>query len=429
MSEPTVLVFAYYYRPENAIGAERPYRFTKYLRRLGYRVRVFSASDPVDRPEPETDYLPDPFRSGAKDLGWQLERALRYFVLPGAGGVRWAFRAAAAAKAYIRENKPGPFTLFSTSPQMGPHIAALQVSRSERVPWIADYRDPLTGFFLDEVAGETTSQYRKRRYEMAYSALEKHLVKKADLSIANTVQSQERLHRLFPDSAGKIRMIWNGFDPEERSAWPSPPARTGPLTLVHAGSLYHGRTAVPLLASLHRLISTGRLSSEKVKIRLIGAADPECLPDPAFCSRASGEGWLDLVAHHVSRPIADEATRNAGALLLIQPHTKLQVPAKLYSYILGGRPVLAFVPRNSSVEEILRLSGVPYRCVYSDMTDAEFDDAMFGFFDNPPGPAGPSAAFLQQFSAETQAHLLDGMIRGLGSGRPAVEPADLTFSR
>jgi hypothetical protein len=39
-----VLIVAYHYPPDPGIGGARPYRFAKYLKRMGYRIHVIAAS-------------------------------------------------------------------------------------------------------------------------------------------------------------------------------------------------------------------------------------------------------------------------------------------------------------------------------------------------------------------------------------------------
>src|SRR5882672_7431527 len=86
MTEHIVLIFAYHYPPENAIGGARPFRFSKYLSKLGYTCRVFTAADQTGRDDANTEYVPDPFVAHPRNgLGWQVERAIRKVFLPG----RW----------------------------------------------------------------------------------------------------------------------------------------------------------------------------------------------------------------------------------------------------------------------------------------------------------------------------------------------------
>src|SRR4051794_2298830 len=118
-----VVMFAYHYPPDTAIGGARPYRFSKYLKRLGYRIHVISAAKAAGAPEPDVTYIADPFYATPRDgMGWQVERAIRRTLLPGASGLRWAFRASELARNLIRENANSRVTLLSTYPPVGVHF-------------------------------------------------------------------------------------------------------------------------------------------------------------------------------------------------------------------------------------------------------------------------------------------------------------------
>src|SRR5215831_6936259 len=92
MAKHLVLMFAYHYPPENSIGGERPFRFSKYLSRLGYSCRVFTAADQTGREDPNTEFIADPFfAEQRRKLPWQFERALRKIFLPGELGTQWSY--------------------------------------------------------------------------------------------------------------------------------------------------------------------------------------------------------------------------------------------------------------------------------------------------------------------------------------------------
>src|SRR5258708_26890825 len=133
MTEHIVLIFAYHFPPEHAIGGARPFRFAKYLSRLGYTCRVFTAADQAGREDPSTQCVPDPFvtRSG-HSLSWQLERAVRKFFLPGEVGMHWSYLAAGAARACIQAHPGASVTIFSTFPPLGPHLAGWQLAQGNR---------------------------------------------------------------------------------------------------------------------------------------------------------------------------------------------------------------------------------------------------------------------------------------------------------
>lgn len=404
MTKHVVLIFAYHYPPENAIGGARPFRFSKYLSRMGYTCRVFTAADQTGRDDSNTEYVPDPFVAHpGRGLGWHVERAIRKVFLPRELGTRWSYLAFRAARAYIRAHPGVRVTIFSTFPPLGPHLAAYQLARAEGIPWIADFRDP-----LPEERTAKGINFQRRVYRW----LERAIARRADALIANTDAAMVRWREKFPNLNGKVQLIWNGFDPEERIQ-PLPVLSPDCKILSHVGELYGGRNATPILESLARLIEAGRLSAGSVRVRLIGSADARALPNQKFLGRAQAEGWLDLVAEQIPQREALQIARSSDGLLLLQPQSTTQVPGKLFEYLQIGRPILAFIQPNSPAERLLERSGVPYRCVYPGSAPGAIDETMAGFFDLPSTAVAPSAWFEEQFNAVHQTQTLDALIRSL----------------
>ena len=65
MSKHLIVLFAYHYPPENAIGGMRPARFVKYLSQMGYDCLVFTAAEQPRDGDPCTISIPDPFAAPA----------------------------------------------------------------------------------------------------------------------------------------------------------------------------------------------------------------------------------------------------------------------------------------------------------------------------------------------------------------------------
>jgi len=74
--------------------------------------------------------------------------------------------------------------------------------------------------------------------------------------IANTDAAMIKWREKFPSLNGKVQLIWNGFDPEER-VQPLPVLSRYCKILSHVGELYDGRNVTPILESLARLIAQG----------------------------------------------------------------------------------------------------------------------------------------------------------------------------
>ncbi len=141
--------------------------------------------------------------------------------------------------------------------------------------------------------------------------------------------------------------------------------------------------------------------------------NPEALPNQKFLDHARSVGWLELVAHQVSKQVASKIARSSDGLLLVQPQSATQVPGKLFEYLQIGRPILAFVQQDSPSERLLAQSGVPYRCVYPGSAPREVDDIVAGFFRLSSEPVAASPFFEEQFNAEYETGQLDGIIRKL----------------
>src|ERR1017187_6096621 len=102
MTERIVVMLAYHFPPENSIGGARPYYFYKYLSEMGYRCYVITAADQGHHPNLDTEYVPDPFVTSPRlGIGWQLERAVRKVLFPGAAGFQWSRLACQAASAFL----------------------------------------------------------------------------------------------------------------------------------------------------------------------------------------------------------------------------------------------------------------------------------------------------------------------------------------
>ncbi len=403
MNGKLALIFAYHFPPENAIGGVRPYRFYKYLSRLGYRCYVLSAADLSLLPEIDGVGMPDPFIANPRrGIGWQIERAIRRFILPGVVGCRWAIQAYRAALRYLEQNPQyDQVTVFSTFPPFGAHLAAYWLSRRKRLPWIADYRDPLG----DNPVFNHISSFTKEAYRKA----ERFFVRSADFTIVNTDAVQDNLKRIYPDRADRIELIWNGFDPEERM--PALPVNSSDRKIVaHVGELYGGRNVSPILESLRRLIDSQKLCPDQFQVSLVGPAVEGSIPGPEFMKSAAQEGWVKIEPVRIPQSAARRIIQTADALLLLQPQSAIQVPGKLFEYLQIGRPILAFIPKNSSVERILEKSGVPYRCVYPSSSRDEFDSGIREFFQFDGSQGCPNQWFENQFNVKFHSERIADLI-------------------
>ncbi len=422
-----VLMLAYYFPPQNAIGAARPSRFVRYLRRLGTPVSVVCS--PLPKPGSRYEERPStPAPPGGQDGGQggppsdetqairvpggspersrrrldaisRLLQGVQRVLLPYDDRLAWLPHACAAASAEVT---PGT-VLVSTHPPVVTHLAALALKRRTGRPWIADFRDPLRG-------NPSRTALRARLIDRATEWL---VIQQADAVIANTDASAAMLMRRYPRWAGKVSTIWNGFDPEDRME-PLPRADRARRVISHVGSLYGARTPLPFAACLNRLVESGAMPAGAIQFRHVGYSDPECLDpaEPAF-QALQAQGCLHVVTHIVPQREARQEMLTADWLLLLdmnETNPGVQIPAKTFEYIRACRPILALTTPGSSTERVLALSGIPHVCVDFAASPRQFDAEVLAFLRRPFRDVAPSARFWSEFDASRQTAALSALI-------------------
>lgn len=402
MTQPLLLFIAYHFPPNGAIGGARPYRFYKYLKRHGYDCHVLTAAKQPERDEaPDVQYVPDPLvvnpRSG---IAWQAERIGWKFFLRAELVLGWSAAAYRAGAPVLASHAARPAAVLSSGPPVGTHVAAWRLAQRFGVPWIADFRDP-----IDNSAGDHAPLQNLLAPRLEYKVL-----KNSRLALANTDAMRDRWIARYPDLQNKIHVLWNGFDPEDRIEQRPAPSRDRKI-LSHVGELYGGRDMRPIVEAFDRMIRKNELPASRFCIRQIGPVEPGELPPREFLDAAQAEGWLEL-KEPVAPPEARTLALESDGLLLIQPHTAVQVPGKLFEYLRIGRPILAFVVRGSPVERILERAGVPYTCLYPEESPFEKENKLREYFAKlHPEPSGPSEWFQHTFDGARQAGTLDRLIR------------------
>ena len=403
---PPVLLLAYYFPPENAIGAARPARFAKYLARLGHRVSVVSrwndAMSSVKAAHP-TERVPLP--ADLSQSRWDASRLLGAFnrmLMPFDDRLSWIPHALRVSRAQVARHPE--MVIISSHPPIATHLTALMLKLRYGNRWIADFRDPLLG-------NVARPGLRSRLFD---SCMEWMVFTFADVVIANTEAVQQMWSRRHAGQLHKIRLIWNGFDPED-GIKPHPVTVRRRRRLVHVGVIYADRTPTPLVASLARLIASGRLSADQVALHLLGPIENDGvnveLPEYRQLIQA---GCLSLDDRMAPREEALEVMLQADILLLLDlagpGKVSTQLPAKVFDYVRACRPILAFTPHESVIRPMLAHFGVPHLCLSGDDSPELIDAAIADFVLRDHGTVAPSAAFWHEFDARQQTEFLAQLV-------------------
>jgi glycosyltransferase involved in cell wall biosynthesis len=369
-----ILLVAYFYPPQNIIGARRPYALAKWLRRRGHDVTVLT-SDQSGRGPDETphqllrtrDLLTTRLnwrREGLRAITGQSDAAWSpgpnfwgAIFVPDVQLISWVPFALHAALRLHR--RLGLDAVITTSPVDSAHAVGLALSR-RGVPWVADLRD---GWRFEAPREEWPLALQRRLDDR----LERMVISGADAVVTVSEPLSEDLRRRYGNA---VETITNGFDPDEitsdvnagkLAAGAAAAVDPTKLTLVHTGGLGHERTLQPVLEALARLAREDSRVRERVELVLAGAQTAQeraMYAEPEFSPFVRHVGFIP-------RADAMALQRAADVLLLVTSGVRTgEATGKLFEYLAAGRPILVLGAGSAAADIVLRAgagSAVPVR--------------------------------------------------------------------
>lgn len=346
-----------YHFPPSAMGSGhlRTLGFARYLPALGWKPIVLSVR-PIAYPR--TAAIPDGaipqdchvYRTLALDARRHLGIRGRY---PGflAQPDRWAtWWPAAVIRGLRLIRRHRPQAIWSTYPIMTAHCIAHTLSRMTGLPWIADFRDPVSS---SVEAGNPFSVSSQKHWE-------RKVLDRASRVVFTTPGAMRRYAENYPETfrGNRMAVVSNGYDEAAFSSLPelSPRAPHGPLRFVHSGILYpDGRDPLPFFSALANLKEGGALSADDISIVLRASGSETRYQEEI---RRLGLEHMVTLSPPVPNHAALREQADADALLLFQGSKfDHQIPAKVYEYLRIGRPIFALVGKDGDTEALLRESG------------------------------------------------------------------------
>jgi hypothetical protein len=401
-----ILLLSFAFPPDNEASAARPAQLFDYLPERGYQPLVIASTVFGSRREDTFVHRVPLGKTTATVAALSgLGRAFTRFCAPYEDRLGWVPHAAAAAARLIGSQSVD--AIFSTSPPLAAHFAALWLKAKFRLPWIADFQDPIRD-----------NPGRGRNWIYPYNAIiERGLFRQADRVAANTDTVAAAWYSRYPHWSSKISVLWNCFDPREEIG-PAPLPTRPYRVLAHVGDLYGGRHPCQLLASLDRL----GIDASALRVRLVGRIDEDVwIEHGPQLERIRATGLLEFENIRVSRDEAAREAAGADCLVLLdlnEKPTSFQVPSKLINYLRIGRPILAYTPEGSPVERILARSGIRYVAIDPSAPDALGDQKVLEFLSFPAEPRQASAWFRETFDARRQARMVAALLDELLEKNP-----------
>jgi len=355
-----ILAIAYHYPPiHRSSGVHRTVNFVRSLPDYGWDPSVLTvhprAYDEADTGITGDNQPPAPVhRAFALDTRRHLSIKGRYakFMSIPDRWVSWWLGAIPSGLSMIRRNRPD--IIWSTYPIATSHLIALTLHKLTGIPWVADFRDPMTD---DDYPTDPT-------VKKVFQWIEKKVIQHCSRAVFTTPDTLELYVRRFPEiNRSNFSVINNGYDDisfreaeQSLQERPRPPAREGQMVFVHSGTLYRSeRNPEPFFSALAELHKERFISPATLKVILRASSD-----ETYYHGRLKQLGLECIVSLEPPVPYA-EALREMlsvdGLLLLQAANCNHQIPAKAYEYIRSARPVLTLTDHAGNTASLMKEAG------------------------------------------------------------------------
>lgn len=364
-----VLMTAFHYPPvKGSSGVHRTLAFSRYLPEYGFkpiiltvRENTFSSID-----NSLMKYIPeDIVVARAKTFDTARDFALNgyyplFLALPDRWQ-SWVFFAVCKGLQLIRQYRPK--VLWSTYPIATAHLTALLLHKATKIPWVADFRDPMA-----------QSAYPENKWTWhSYNWIERLTVKNAKACVFTTPGAKEMyLSRYGHRFSDRFTIIENGIDDSLFSTFSKPATNrkkdtSKPYTFIHSGILYQEeRNPEHFFKAVHNLKQNKAINADKLNIILRASGN-----ETAYRKTINRLQISDIVtlAEPVSYTDALSEMMAADSLLLFQGAScNYQIPAKLYEYLWTGIPIIGLVDGKGDTCQALKAAGHSYT---ADLDDSE----------------------------------------------------------
>ena len=300
----------------------------------------------------------------------------------------WIPFAIRAGKKAIKEHQPD--LIWSSVPLPSAHLIASSLANYGDIPWVAEYRDPLSAHSPDV-------PNLKRR---VFRWIDEKTLSNCSHALFVSEAAKNAYTSKFPyKPESAYTVIENGYNEQnwdklkDHRPQSASPFNEQKFSLLYSGVLYaNGRSPEPLFDALHKMKTTGKLKAENFEMVFLGAGD-----GADFNATINRLGISDLV--HFKPPVSYldslHYMQQADALLLIQDAVfNMQVPLKLYEYIRSGKPILVHSPEQGSTATVARR--YPLSCITQ--TASEIETILKDWIQALPAPI--AAEQLTDFSRE-----------------------------
>ena len=363
------LIITYYWPPAGGPGVQRWLKFVKYFREFGIEPIVYAPENPnyplVDEnfsSEVSSDIeiikqpINEPYRfakffskkktkqisSGIiskKEIS-AMEKLMLYirgnFFIPDAR-VGWVKPSVAFLSKYIAENPVD--IVITTGPPHSLHLIGMQLKQKLNVNWLADFRDPWTTIHYHKSLRLNKASERKHKQ------LEASVLKGADLITVTSPTTKKEFEMI---TQTPIEVVTNGFDISEKIDF----EMDSKFSISHIGSLLSERNPEVLWKMLAEICKENTSFKNDLQLQFAGAVSGEVKQNLERFQLSGNCKFLGYLSHSE----ALKMQRQSQVLLLVEinsAETRAIIPGKFFEYLAAKRPIIAFGPKESDIENII----------------------------------------------------------------------------
>ena len=366
-----VLIITYYWPPAGGSGVQRWLKFSKFLPENGWKPYIFTPDSPAFDVKDE-DLLSDihieteiwktpiwePYtlkeklfgksessnagiiqdKSSTKNTIMNWVRGNFFIPDPKVFWVKPSIKL--LSKKIIEE---GITHLVSTGPPHSMHLIALGLKKQNPdLKWVADFRDPWSELDL------LNDFHLTKKSRQKYRKLEQEVLSMSDVCLTVSETWVESFKVL---GSRNVKLITNGFDEDD---FVVKEKENDKFIIGHFGLLNHLRNPKKLWKTLHDLCDENPDFNEKLEIRLSGNIDTEVLQNITQYFHLKNK--VKVIGYLSHKDVLKEYN-NSSVLLLLLFNSESGIgnyPGKLFEYFAAKRPILAFGPKESDTQKLMK---------------------------------------------------------------------------
>jgi glycosyltransferase involved in cell wall biosynthesis len=232
--------------------------------------------------------------------------------------------------------------IITTGPPHSTHLIGLEIKNKYNLKWVADFRDPWTEVYYNNLFKRT------KRADLKDKSLEIRVLNKADLVLTVGPSMRKMLADKLPNNESKVHAILNGFDEEKLSFIQG--KRYQEFTIAHIGIWTLQQANTEIVSALKQIASENK--DWQIRFVLVGNIHPEIIQNL--------QNIPNLIVDHrgkVSHQDALQEMMNADLLLNCQadiPNSKLIISGKHMEYLATGNNMIVIGNKEGDAAELMK---------------------------------------------------------------------------